>query len=77
MAAPIDLSASASLEQQAYEIGLALVQAELAVSEENRPDNAQITFDTEAATVDIAITLGTVLSTSNGNAVIGVQTYLV
>ena len=76
MAAPIDLSGSASLEQQAYAIGLELQRQELAIAPENRPDRTQITFDTEGATVSIAISLSTTLTVTNGNAVIAANTYL-
>ncbi len=76
MAAAIDVSGAPSLEQQAYLIGLALQQAELAVDEENRPDQSQISFDTENATVSIAITMGTTLSVSGNDAVIGAVPYL-
>ncbi len=76
MAAPIDLSTSPSLEQQAYEIGLALVKAEAAIVD-NPPNNAQVSFDTEANTVAIAISLNTTLSVTNGNAVIAAKPYLI
>ena len=76
MAIPIDLSTATSLEQQAYLVGLELQKQELAQPAETRPDNAQVTFDTEGSTVAIAFTLDTTLSVTNGNAVIGVSTYL-
>lgn len=76
MAQPTDLSSASSLEQQAYLISLAMVEAELAQPEEDRPDNAQVAFDTEAQTVSISITLDTTIATQNGSAVIGVTSYL-
>lgn len=76
MAAPIDLSAAPSLEQQAYQVSLAMQQAELAIAPENRPDQTSVTFDTEEGTVAIAITLNTSLSVQNGNAVISASSYL-
>ncbi len=53
MANPIDLSGTTSLEQQAYLVALEMQKQELAIDEENRPDNTQIAFDTEANTADI------------------------
>lgn len=76
MANPIDLSGAPSLEAQAYEVALAMQQLEAAAPAENRPDNVQVAFDTEANTVAIGITLGTSLTVTNGNAVISPQTYL-
>lgn len=76
MAAPIDLSTSSSLEQQAYKVALAMQTAELAIIGDDPPDNVQVTFDTEAQTVALNATLGTTLSVSDGNAVIGINTYL-
>ena len=75
MAAPIDLSSTTSLEQQAYLVALELQKQELAIDEENRPDNTQIAFDTEANTADITISLTTVLTVENGKAVIAADTY--
>ncbi len=76
MANPIDLSGATSLEQQGYLVALELQKQELAQPEESRPDNAQITFDTEASTVAVAYTLDTTLSVTGGNAVIGITPYL-
>ena len=76
MAAPIDLSGSASLEQQAYSIALELQKLELAVPAETRPDQVQIAFDIEGNTVGIAMSLDTSLTVTNGNAVISVIPYL-
>ena len=76
MAATIDLSAATSLEEQAYLVGLELQKQELAQPAETRPDNAQISFDTEANTVAVSFTLDTTLNVSGNNAVIGVSTYL-
>ena len=76
MAAPIDLSASTSLEAQAYQVALELQKQELAISEENRPDNTQVTYDTEASTVSISIVLDTNLVITNGNALISAEPYL-
>ena len=77
MAAPIDLTVASSLEQQAFMIGLALQQAELAVPEEERPNNATIDYSTEENTVSITLTLNTQTSVNNGNAVITPVPYLV
>ncbi|WP_319422067.1 hypothetical protein [Pleurocapsa sp. FMAR1] len=76
MAAPIDLSGSASLEQQAYSVALELQRLELAVAPESRPDQIQVAFDTEGSTVGIAMSLNTTLTVTNGNAVIAVIPYL-
>lgn len=58
MAAPHTLSSSAnSLEKQFYELALALFSSEQSVPEENRPDNVQISFDTEANQVQITAAL--------------------
>ena len=76
MAASIDLSGAASLEEQGYLIALELQKQELAQPAESRPDNAQITFDTEASTVAVAYTLETTLTVTGGSAVIGVTPYL-
>ena len=76
MAVPIDLSGSTSLEQQAYLVGLELQKLELALPEAERPDNTQVTFDTEAGTVAVALSLNTTLTVADGNAVIGVEPYL-
>lgn len=76
MAQPINLTNAISLEQQAYLVALELQKIELAQPEDNRPDNTQIAFDTEANTVAINYTLDTSMSIDNGNAVIGVETYL-
>lgn len=77
MANPIDLSGAPSLEAQAYQVALELQKQELAVEEENRPDNTQIAFDTEASNVSISITLDTSLVVNNGDAVISAIPYLV
>ncbi len=71
-----DLSTANSLEEQIYRTALELQTRELAVEEENRPDNTQIVFDTEANTVDITVTLDTNLTVDDGNAVISVVPYL-
>jgi hypothetical protein len=76
MATPLDLSSAASLEQQAYLVALALQQAELLIAPETRPNNTQISFDTEAATTSISISLTTVLTVEDGKAVIAATTYL-
>ena len=76
MANPIDLTSAASLEEQGYLVALELQKQELAQPEDTRPDNAQITFDTEGSTVAIAYTLDTTLSVVDSNAVIGVTSYL-
>ena len=76
MAAPITTSA-ASLEKQLYEVALALVQAELAVPAEERPDNATVTYDIEGGTVAIAATLNTTLIANGSTAEITVNDYLV
>lgn len=76
MTTPIDLSASTSLEQQAYSIALELQRRELEIAAEDRPDQVQIAFDTEGSTVGIAISLNTTLSITNGSAVIAVTPYL-
>lgn len=71
-----DLSTANSLEEQIYRTALELQTRELKVEEENRPDNTQIVFDTEANTVDITVTLDTNLTVADGNAVISVVPYL-
>ena len=76
MANPIDLSSAASLEEQGYLVALELQKQELAQPEADRPDNAQITFDTEVSNVAVAYTLDTTLTVTGGNAVIGVTPYL-
>lgn len=76
MAAPLDLSAANSLEEQAYRVALEMQKLELALPAENRPDNVQVTFDTEGQNVGIALSLGTNLQVTNGNAVISVNPYL-
>lgn len=76
MAAAIDLSGAASLEEQAYRVGLELQKAELSIPAENRPDNTQITFDTENQNVAVSFTLDTTLTVNNGTAVIAVTPYL-
>lgn len=76
MAAPINLSGSASLEQQAYSVALELQRQESAIAPESRPDQVQIAFDTEGNTVGIAMSLNTTLTVTNGNAVIAVVPYL-
>jgi hypothetical protein len=76
MAAPITLTAATSLEQQAYLVALALQTQELAIPIETRPNNTQLAFDTEAATVAISITLNTQMTVAGGTAVIAAQPYL-
>lgn len=76
MAAPMNLSTATSLEQQAYLTALELQKLELAIAPENRPNNAQVTFDTEGGTVAIAVTLNTVMTVEAGKAVIAATTYL-
>ena len=76
MAAPIDLSTVGTLEEQAYLVGLELQQLELAIPIENRPDNTTIAFDTEAATVNMSMSLATVTEIVKGKAQIGVVAYL-
>ena len=76
MAAPIDLSTVGTLEEQAYLVGLELQQLELSIPIENRPDNTSIAFDTEAATVNISMTLATNTQVVDGKAQIGVNAYL-
>ena len=76
MAAPIDVSNASTLEQQAYEVSLAMLKAEELIPADNRPDNTQVGFDTEASTVAIAITLQSSLAITNGDAVISVLPYL-
>lgn len=76
MAAAIDLTTVSTLEEQAYLVGLQLQQLELALPEDNRPDNTQIAFDTEGATVNISMTLNTDTQIVGGKAQIGVREYL-
>lgn len=76
MAAAIELSSAASLEEQAYRVALEMQKLELAISEEDRPDNTQVAFDTENQNVAITLTLGTTLQVSNGTAVISITPYL-
>lgn len=66
-----------TLEGQAYEIALKLNELELAVPEENRPNNTTIAYDTEANTVTIGITLATTLTIVDGKAQIAANAYLV
>ena len=76
MANPIDLSTAASLEAQAYQVALEMQKQELAIEAENRPDQTQVAFDTEAGNVSISITLDTTLVVNNGSAVISASPYL-
>jgi hypothetical protein len=76
MAAPISLTAATTLEQQAYLVALALQTQELAIPIETRPNNTQLAFDTEAATVTISITLETLMTVAGGTAVIAAKPYL-
>jgi hypothetical protein len=76
MASPISLTAATTLEQQAYLVALALQNLELAVPIETRPNNAQLAFDTEGATVAISITLDTIMTVAGGSAVIAAKPYL-
>lgn len=76
MAAPIDTSGATSLEKQAYQVALALVQAELAVPADTRPDQATLTYDVDGGTVAIAVTLNTTLVANGSTAEITVQDYL-
>lgn len=76
MATPLNLSSAASLEQQAYLVALELQKGELLIAPETRPNNTQISFDTEASTTSISISLNTVLTVENGKAVIAAVPYL-
>ena len=76
MAAPIDLSTATSLEGQVYAAVLALQSQELAIDIENRPDNAQVTFDVENSTVTLGVTLGSTFAVAGGTATFTVQEYL-
>lgn len=76
MAAPIDLTTASSLEQQAYLVALEMHKKELAVPVETRPNNTQLSFDTEAATVAITISLETLMTVAGGSAVIAAKPYL-
>ncbi len=75
MAAPIDLSTAASLEQQVYLGILEMHKLEQAITD-NRPDNTQVTYDLEAETVALAVNLSTSFSVVNGDAVIAAKPYL-
>lgn len=76
MAAPITLTAATTLEQQLYLCALAMQNLELAILPETRPNNTQIAFDTEAATVAISVTLETQMTVSGVTAVIAAKPYL-
>lgn len=76
MAAPIDTSSATSLEKQLYMVALAMVQAELAIPAETRPDQATVTYDIDGGTVAIASTLNTTLVANGSTAEISVQDYL-
>ncbi len=75
MAAPIDLSTAASLEQQVYLGVLEMHKLEQAITE-NLPDNTQVDFDTENDTVALSVSLATTLSVSGSDAVIAATPYL-
>ena len=77
MAAAIDLSGAASLEEQVYLGILEMQKKELAIPADTRPDNVQVAFDQEAATVALSVSLTTVTTIENGKAVIAAQSYLV
>lgn len=76
MAAPISLTTATTLEQQAYLVALAMQTQELTIPIETRPNNTQLAFDTEAATVAITITLETQMTVAGGSAVIAAKPYL-
>jgi hypothetical protein len=76
MAAPIDLSTLSSLEEQIYVAALQLQNAELAIPEDDRPDNATVEFSAEDGNVSLSITLSTDTSIENGKAVISAKPYL-
>lgn len=76
MAAPIDLSTAASLEQQVYLGILEMHKLEQAIAADSRPDNTQVTFDLEAETVDLAVNLATTFTVVNGDAQIAAKPYL-
>lgn len=75
MAAAIN-TVGASVENQAFEIALAMQSLELAIPAETRPDRVQIAYDTEGKTVSITLNLDTVTVVNNGKAEISVVPYL-
>jgi hypothetical protein len=76
MAAPISLTAATTAEQQLYLTALGMQSLELAIPVENRPNNTQLAFDTEANTVTITVTLDTQMTVASGAAVITAKPYL-
>lgn len=65
MAAAITTTAT-TLEAQLLEVAGALQEGELALPEENRPDNVQIAPDPESGTVTISATLNVDFSATAG-----------
>lgn len=76
MAAPINLTSTTTLEQQAYLCALEMQKLELAIPVETRPDNTTIAFNTENGSVSMNITLNTLTTIEGGKAVIAAQPYL-
>ncbi|AFY60527.1 hypothetical protein [Synechococcus sp. PCC 6312] len=75
MASAITTTAT-SLEGQALEVARELVELELAVPEDTRPDNAQIAIDLEGLVATVTIALPITISGSGANLSIAAGEYL-
>lgn len=75
MAASITTTAT-TLEGQLLEVARELVELELAIPTDTRPDNAQIAIDLENLTVTVTASLPITLSGTGANIAIAAGEYL-